>query len=982
MSGNDQVAEGSKPRSKDPAESAEDKLFNDSVQSLTQSIKNNDVTQGLRALDEKIYSLDLGPQAADALINNVFSELKKNGELPNLVSKFYAQNKERLTLDDKSYLDIESLDKRLPGGGVYDLNRAERHAAAFIADNVKKISEAEYNITFSDGQLSDGDFKQYAKQQSDEFNRYNMARKIQKHFGSQEAFDALDAAGAVKANGSIDQFDLAAASKMNNWLTSFSSDAQTKQAAKERQEVLDYLSDKFHTIPGTSYGLSREELALFIASEKDPRSSQVLNEKNRLFDGNPGPEAYQKAVAEGYTGSQQKFTSDFIDARVKEGMTPQEAMRELNRSTELSGFRADVVKQYLNANKEALGASRTDEITKKALEQLKERKTAEGKLREVEILETAINRFDTIANKVSESSLFTDKAIKPNDLDAYADAEKSERAKAKVATQMHNRAYHNIHELSGESQEKKPYEIKVPWSKIESMKKFYENAEKNPGTFTEKERAHHKEMKEVCEYMAKNLKTSPQRGSSSGHEFNLTKSYNFQKNLNKHNQDRFDAPKQVEKPKVETPKEVKTVVPVDQVEVKTDNQAPSLIRADSNGGVGTSDTSSTEDQGKFLGKLDLKDMPKDGRRSPDDVPLMTICTDPPINVFRRPDGTEYEVRRPSEGSRLDSNRTQRLLQELSKEVTVQPEEKLQERPPIAPYLGPLTGVPEILKPINPENPFDPLNSFDRTNPFQFSGDGDTSTERPSVVPVLPRAERPATPDEFEQESAQQEKVTEVEKVAEIVKTAEAGAVVAAEKSAQVEKTAQADRLSETEFAKVKEAFQYDAMHYGNALRQAARENKPLVLIAGTKNSSAEFLKSAAAQANSDKAVYVFVDLESANPELSLTRYLESNIAMRNSQTNRHDDNWTSVFKVSNDGQGGVVNHSPEYSNTGVNASNLDSIQKALTDVNNKAASIDRARAYSNQGTVYTYPQARQSNNNYYNSNANCRPRRGVFGFRR
>ncbi len=184
MSGNDQVAEGSKPRFMDPVESAEDKLFNDSVQSLTQSIKNDDVTQGLKALDEKIHALDLGPQAADALINNVFSELKKNGELPNLVSKFYSQNKDRLTLDDKNYLDIESLDKRLPGGGVYDLNRAERHVAAFIADNIKKISESEYNISYSDGQLSDGDFKQYAKQQADEFKRYNMAQKIQKHFWS------------------------------------------------------------------------------------------------------------------------------------------------------------------------------------------------------------------------------------------------------------------------------------------------------------------------------------------------------------------------------------------------------------------------------------------------------------------------------------------------------------------------------------------------------------------------------------------------------------------------------------------------------------------------------------------------------------------------------------------------------------------------------------------------------------------------------
>ncbi len=102
-----------------------------------------------------------------------------------------------------------------------------------------------------------------------------------------------------------------------------------------------------------------------------------------------------------------------------------------------------------------------------------------------------------------------------------------------------------------------------------------------------------------------------------------------------------------------------------------------------------------------------------------------------------------------------------------------------------------------------------------------------------------------------EESGRQEKFAEVEKVA-------------VERTSEIEKVAQADKVSETEFAKIKEAFQYDAKQYGNALRQAARENKPLVLIAGTKSSSAEFLKSAAAQANGDKAVYVFVDMETAN----------------------------------------------------------------------------------------------------------------------
>lgn len=888
MSGSDRQAEVSKPKVHDPEAPVEEKLFEDAVKELTASIRSEDVTGGLKKLDDKIYQLDLGPAAADKVISDVFAELKKNGELPNLVSGFYAENKERLFLDGKSYLDVASLDKRLPGGGVYDLNRAERHVAAFIADNAKTIAASEYNITYSDDQMSDGDFAKYAKQQNDQFNRFNMAQKVAKHFGSQNTFDLLDGAGDQKKDGTVQLWEVNAAIKMNNWMASFTSDQKAKAEAQDRQQALEYLSEKWNEVKGSSFGLSRDELALYLAGEADPRIAQVLDTNSRLFVGNPGTEAYQRAVAEeGYTGSQSKFNSDFIAMRMKEGMSSEEAMRELNRTTELSGFRADVIQRYLNDNQEALGASRTKEVTKESLQQLKERKLADGKLREVEILENAINRFESIANSVSESRWFTDKTIRPNDLEAYAAKEKTARETANLAARMHSLAYKNIHELSGENQQKKPYDIKVPWSKIDTMRNFYEGAGSDTTKFTSQQIAHHKEMKELCDYLLKNYKTAPTRGSSSGYNFDLSKSYYDQQNKNKHNLDRFDAPKVQERAKpvvAENPQPVPVKVeqPKEEVKQKEEVQAPRV----------------------------------------EEQPAAVVATQVAETPVAETQVAETQVA------------------ETQEEVSAGAEKLVED-------------IPETRPPINPV-----VDLYKPKNLYDFTGDGDTRIAEQPVGFSLPRAERPLSPQEFDSG----EPVTPSELPIQ-----------------QLEKPAIVDRLAESEFAKLKEAFQFDENSYKNALRQAARENKPIVLIGATKNTSAEFLKASAAQAASnDKAIYVFVDLERANPDLPITKYLETSIAQRNQANNQNDDNWLSVFKVSSDGRGGVVNHSPEYFNTGAKASSSESVQRAIEVAANKAT--PQFRAYSNQNAAYRYEQQCRPATNYYSSN--CRPRRGVFGRRR
>jgi len=895
MGGNDRQGEIAKPMAQAQEESAEEALFNDAVKELSRSIEIKNVAGGLQAFDDRIYKMDLGPVAADKVINDVFAELKKTGKLPDLISGFYAETKGRLFLDGKSYLDLETLDRRLPGGGVYDLNRVERHAVAFLADNIEAISQAKWNPTYSSGQTSDADFVEYAKQQREQLDKYLMAQKVQKHFGRQESFDALDRAWSGRGDGKVHLDDLKSAAKMNSWMAEFTADAKTKELAQERQQTIVYLIKNFQRINGSSYGLSKDELNLFVAGEADPRRKQVLNTDSRLFVGNPGPEAYQQAVSEGYQGSLNSFTTEFVAQKMKDGMSRSEALRELNRGTELHGFRADVIKQYLSANKEGLGASRTDEITKEGLERLKEMKAGEGKLREVEILEAAINRFESIANADKESSWFDDSSIKPKDLDAYAASQKSLREKANLSVKMHNLAHANIHELSGESTSKDKFSIQVPWSKIDSMQKFYSGVGQDSVKFTDEQRRHHKEMAEVCDYLKNNFRQSVGRGGVS--PFNLHRSYQQTKSLGVHNKDKFDAPVKPEAPK--------------QAEL---HKQPELHES----------TPKVE-------PVSLAELAK----------------------------TQIIFTTPVEGGRSEDGWTRAGID-----------------------------VPDVFKQhsMTPELP-----QANEPNLYDFTGDAGNRIIGSQVGKDLPQMS-PSEP--VEKLNLQSEEVVRTNVVEDVEPLEEAEQSVLKETSA-------AD-----EFAKVKEAFQYDEKSYYNALRQAARLNLPLVLVAGTRRSSDEFLKSAAAQAqNGDgKAIHVFVDLDEAGQDLPITKYLELSISQRNFQLKRHDDSWTSVFQVRNGADGAIVNERPIYWGTGDEASEERSVQKAIEEFRLKAVArnivarnviernviernvIERSSSHEVQANLasrvtYSYePRSCQPMPNYYNSNHRFRGR--VFGFRR
>lgn len=920
MSGNDQQAEV-RPKVKPEAEEAgvDEALFKDAVADLSRSIKSEDVTGGLKALDERIYKLDLGPVAADRVINDVFAELKRSGELPDLISGFYRENKQRLFQDGKNYLDIESLERRLPGAGVYDLNRAERHAAAFIADNINPISDASSNWTYSRGQTSDADFPAYAKQQRELLDRFLMAQKINKHFGSKESFNALDRAGY--ADGVITLDDIASAQKLNSWMADMTAEPAAKKVAQERQEVLDYLAKKFYDIPGYTWGVDKSELVSFTAGEKDPRLDQVLKTDSRLFVGNPGPEAYQDAVAKGYKGSLGAFTTEFIDAKMKEGLTRDEAMRALNQSRELHGFRADVIKEYLTANREALGAAKNDEISVEALRRLREVRSNEGKLRDVAILDEAIKRFPTIANAVKEATWGDDTKIRAADLTAYADREKANREKAAYAVKMHNLAHANIHELSGESTEKSKGEIKVPWTKIESMQKHYSGVGQDPSRFTPEQIAHNKQMAEACDYLIKNFK-GQQSGRGANTNYTLDQSYRHATRLETHTKDKFDAPKKVEPP----------VQPKVQVEVKPQDppvsEAPKKKEGEASAEA-SPDTVTDEEVEREIDEITEQILRWEQiQREKERAETEGKADDEVLEIFKSPGG---------------------------KPVVPQPEVKESEQ----------------------EASGDEGNAEGSTEGSTV--DSNTGDGKPVEPPEeskqieLPPGQRPPNPEELERAAAEE----------------------AVEQ--RVEEAAVAGKLTAAEYAKAKEAFAYDAKSYYEGLREAARRNLPLVLVAGTKNSSADFLKTAAAQAlaGKDKAVYVFVDLNEADPNSDISKYLEARIAEENVKTGRHDDTFTSVFKVRNKVGGGIENLSPTYMNTGDAAAQAEAVQKAIEDVKKNVVPITRAQAVQrpayvqNGGQVYSYgncpsqnfqsvpqyqPRHTQGAQNYYNSG--CRPNRG------
>lgn len=843
MDGKERQVENNNHQGLNGDEDASDNLLADAVLELKRSIDDGTVTTQLKQLDLRIGQMDLGPKDADAAISNIFEELRQDGQLPDLVSKFYAENKDRLKQDGKSYLDLESLDKRLPNAGLYDLNRPERHIAAFIADNANAISDAATNLGWSQGNMSDADFEWYAKQQKEALHKFDMAQKLQKHFGEQESFDSLTE--AVDSASGKDQYvmpnDVTAAKSFNKWMSNFTKDNDLKLEAKERQNALDYLSENLYEITGGSHYLDRDSLKEYLENTKDPRLEQRLSKNSRMFVGNPGPEAFQKAVAEGYKGSLEKFTTDFVETKGKEGWTTGKALSELNKPSVYSGYKADVVRDYLIANKEALGAARTHKITKHALEELKEKKVSEGKIREVEILDTAISRFQNIANSQKEN-YFDDTHIASIDLHKYSESERAMRQKADHDSNMHTLAYKNIHELSGESKAKDPYSIKVPWSKIDTMRKMY-SANESDLSFSTEEREHSKQMRELCSYLEERLRMQPRGRSTDGYNFSLNDSYAMQKRMNSHNEDQFDAP---------------DMQKTTELSVETTPEKPVRDNA-----------------------LETGIEESDYERAAVGEPIK-----PYGETFRYTatplDSISPEFKR----QKLSDYRTTELFLDLKAEKSTEEEQETSR------IQSDLTGL-----------------TYDQLKPVRES--------------ELPRQWRPASPQEIESELGRNSVETDSMPEA-MPKTPEAMPEVSQK---EISKSVEGN----LQIAKTKAAFEFGESNYANALKEAARKNLPLVLIAGSKNSTDQFLKDAASQAaqGAGKAVYVFVDLNEADEKLPITKYLESNISERNRITGGHDDNWVSVFNVGRGQNGEIINDAPVYAETNVSAANTESVRNAL-----------------------------------------------------
>ncbi len=133
-----------------------------------------------------------------------------------------------------------------------------------------------------------------------------------------------------------------------------------------------------------------------------------------------------------------------------------------------------------------------------------------------------------------------------------------------------------------------------------------------------------------------------------------------------------------------------------------------------------------------------------------------------------------------------------------------------------------------------------------------------------------------------------------------------------------------DKLSPGDYEAAVKKFPFNESTYSQALAEAAEKGKPVVLIGGTKDSSAKFMQAAQAQAAAGDAVYVFVSRDKLNDSNALAQYLDKQIRPNGQTKDNNDYCWTSVFRVNKDASGGVVISAPDYAKAGANS--IDSAQ--------------------------------------------------------
>lgn len=165
-----------------------------------------------------------------------------------------------------------------------------------------------------------------------------------------------------------------------------------------------------------------------------------------------------------------------------------------------------------------------------------------------------------------------------------------------------------------------------------------------------------------------------------------------------------------------------------------------------------------------------------------------------------------------------------------------------------------------------------------------------------------------------------------------------------------------DVMSASRFEETKQKFAYNESTYAQALQQAAEKGKPLVLIAGTKDSAASFLAEAGADAKKGDAVYVFVARENLSKDNPLAQYLDNQVGRDHASNSNYC--FASVFRVSKDAAGNLSNSQPEYAATGPDAFKREQVQSAVGRIDRIAqAERNRYQAVESVPQAYYQPQS-------------------------
>jgi Ca2+-binding EF-hand superfamily protein len=200
-------------------------------------------------------------------------------------------------------------------------------------------------------------------------------------------------------------------------------------------------------------------------------------------------------------------------------------------------------------------------------------------------------------------------------------------------------------------------------------------------------------------------------------------------------------------------------------------------------------------------------------------------------------------------------------------------------------------------------------------------------------------------------------------------TAQSKPEATGDKLEKVETTPKKDDFSKY----IDEHFKYKQENYADALKKAADENKPVVLVIASSKDSKTI--QAGAQANADgKAIVVYVDRDTADPKSPLGAYAASVLEKHNQEKKTNDQSMTTVFNVHKEGTK-YVPESTTLADYG-NPANIvpllrEQVNSIITEKAKKDAALHRPVTETTHPTDLSLHQVEQVNGQWCPSDTAC-----------